>query len=62
MKYIIFVPIFLIYVFFLSLISFILCLWSFDFKKYGIRKRNLNHKLGFGYWLSDIIGNEFLIY
>ena len=57
MKYIIFFPILLVYVLILSLIVFIQCLWSFDFKKFGLRKRNLNHKIGLGYWLSNKIIN-----
>ena len=55
MKYIIFVPILLLYTLILSLISFVQCLWSFDFKNFGLRKRNLNHKFGVGYWLWDRI-------
>jgi hypothetical protein len=53
MKYIIFFPILLVYVLILCLIVFIQCLWSFDFKKFDLRKRNLNHKIGLGYWLCD---------
>jgi len=56
MKYIIFFPILLVYILILTLICGIQCLWSFDFNKFHLRHRNLNHKLGVGYWLCDRLG------
>lgn len=55
MKYIIFLPIHFVYMLILSLIVGVICLWSFDFNKFGLRVRNLNHKIGFGYWIGDIL-------
>jgi len=54
MKYIIFVPILLIYLVILSLISFVQCLWLFDFKNFNSRMRNLNYKIKIGYWLANV--------
>jgi hypothetical protein len=57
MKYIIFIPISILYILILSLIAGIQCLWSFDFKRnFYTYRRNINHKLKFGYWLEDIVG------
>jgi len=57
MKYMIFVPILLVYVLIISLLAAIRCLWLFDFKKnFYTYRRNINHKLKIGYWLDDILG------
>jgi hypothetical protein len=56
MKYIIFLPILIAYVLVLTIICGIQCMWSFDFKNVGLRRRNLNHKLGVGYKLCDALG------
>jgi uncharacterized membrane protein len=57
MKYVIFVPIALIYTLILSLLSAIACLWLFNFKThFQTYKRNINHKLKIGYWLEDVLG------
>jgi hypothetical protein len=53
MKYLIFLPIYGAYMLLLSIIVGIVCLWSFDFNKFGLRTRKLNHAIGFGYWLGD---------
>ena len=55
MKYLIFVPILLVYNLIISIIVIVQSLWSFDFNQFGRRKRNLNHKLKFGYWLCDLL-------
>jgi hypothetical protein len=54
MKYIIFFPIAFIYGTLIYLTAGIMCLWSFDFKTNFKRHiRNLDYKIGFGYWLDD---------
>jgi len=53
MKYLIFLPIYWVYMLLLFIIVGIICLWAFDFKKFGLRTRNLNHVIGFGYWIGD---------
>lgn len=56
MKYLIFGPILILYIALLSTIGAVTCLWSFDFKNFSLRCRNINHKLGIGYKLTDILG------
>jgi hypothetical protein len=55
MKYLIFLPIYGIYILLLSIIVGIICLWAFDFNKFELRRRKLDHAIGFGYWIDDIL-------
>jgi hypothetical protein len=58
MKYIIFIPLTLIYLAILFIIAGAWCLWAFDFKTINDKVRSINEVLLVGNWLSDILDNN----